>query len=50
MRLTASRTMRNPPVAEGRRLQPNLTVKWLVEHAPNIPPLFEGLRKAGAQG
>jgi len=34
-------------LTEGLRLQPNLTVKWLVEHAPNIPPLFEGLRKAG---
>jgi adenylate cyclase len=34
-------------LAEGRRLQPNLTIKWLTEHAPNIPPLFEGLRKAG---
>jgi TolB-like protein/Flp pilus assembly protein TadD len=34
-------------LAEGRRLNPNLTVKWLIDHAPNIPPLFEGLRKAG---
>jgi len=34
-------------LAEGRRLNPNLTVKWLTDHAPNIPPLFEGLRKAG---
>ncbi len=32
---------------EARRLNPNLTVKWLTDHAPNIPPLFEGLRKAG---
>ena len=34
-------------LAEGRRLNPNLTVKWLTDHAPNIPPLFDGLRKAG---
>ena len=34
-------------LAEGRRLNPNLTVKWLTDHAPNLPPLFEGLRKAG---
>jgi len=34
-------------LAEGRRLQPNLTIKWLAGHAPNIPPLFEGLREAG---
>ena len=34
-------------LAEGRRLNPNLTVKWLIDHAPNVAPLFEGLRKAG---
>ena len=34
-------------LAEARRLNPNLTVKWLTDHAPNIQPLFEGLRKAG---
>jgi len=34
-------------LAEGRRLNPKLTVKWLTDHAPNVPPLFEGLRKAG---
>ena len=32
---------------EARRLNPNLTVKWLTDHAPNLPPLVEGLRKAG---
>ena len=26
-------------LAEGRRLNPNLTVKWLTNHAPNLPPL-----------
>ena len=34
-------------VADARRLNPNLTVKWLTDHAPNLPPLFEGVRKAG---
>jgi hypothetical protein len=34
-------------LAEARSLNPQLTVKWLTEHAPSIPPLFEGLRKAG---
>jgi tetratricopeptide (TPR) repeat protein len=32
---------------EARRLYPDLTVKWLIDHAPNLPPLFDGLRKAG---
>jgi adenylate cyclase len=34
-------------LAEARRLNPNLTVKWLTNHAPNIPHLFDGVRKAG---
>ena len=34
-------------LADARRLNPNLTVKWLTDHAPNLPPLFEGIRKAG---
>jgi TolB-like protein/class 3 adenylate cyclase len=34
-------------LAEARRLNPDLTVKWLADHAPNVPPLFEGVRKAG---
>jgi adenylate cyclase len=34
-------------LTEGRRLNPELTLVWLIDHAPNIPPLFEGLRKAG---
>jgi Flp pilus assembly protein TadD len=34
-------------LAEARRLNPNLTVKWLIAHAPNLPALFEGVRKAG---
>ena len=35
------------PLAEARRLNPKLTVKWLMAHAPNLPTLFEGVRKAG---
>jgi hypothetical protein len=34
-------------LAEGQRLNPQLTVKWLIDHAPNVPQLFEGLRKVG---
>jgi adenylate cyclase len=34
-------------LTEARRLNPNLTIKWLTAHAPNIPALFDGLRKAG---
>jgi len=34
-------------LAEARRLNPKLTIKWMRAHAPNLPPLFEGLRKAG---
>ena len=34
-------------LAEARRIEPKLTVKWLQTVAPNIPSLFEGARKAG---
>jgi TolB-like protein len=36
-------------LAEARRMEPKLTVKWMVEEttAPSLPPLYEGLRKAG---
>lgn len=34
-------------VAETLRLNPNFTVKWLREHAEDIPTRNEGLRKAG---
>ena len=36
-----------PYVAETLRLNPNFTVKWLREHAIDIPLRNEGLRKAG---
>ena len=34
-------------LAEARRLNPQLTLKWQQSHSVNIPPLLEGLRKAG---
>jgi TolB-like protein/class 3 adenylate cyclase/Flp pilus assembly protein TadD len=34
-------------LAEARRLNPAITVKWMQEHSPNIPSVFDGLRKAG---
>jgi hypothetical protein len=30
-----------------RRLNPAITVKWMKEHTPNLPAVFDGLRKAG---
>jgi len=35
-------------LAAARRIEPKLTVKWmLAQQTPNLPPLYEGLRKAG---
>jgi tetratricopeptide (TPR) repeat protein len=34
-------------LAEARRLNPAITVKWVKEHGPNLPAVFEGLQKAG---
>ncbi len=34
-------------LAEARRLNPAITVKWMKEHSPNLPAVFDGLRKAG---
>ena len=34
-------------LAEARRVNPKLTVKWMMAHTPNLPPVFEGLRKLG---
>ncbi len=34
-------------LAEARRLNPELTVKWMETHSSSVPPLLEGLRKAG---
>jgi Flp pilus assembly protein TadD len=34
-------------LAEARRLNPAITIKWMKEHTPNLPAVFEGLRRAG---
>jgi adenylate cyclase len=34
-------------VAEARRINPKLSVKWLTEHKPVLQPAFDVLRKAG---
>ena len=34
-------------LAEARRLNPKLTIKWMKEHTPNLPAVFAGLEKAG---
>ena len=34
-------------LAEARRLNPKLTVKWMIEYTPNLPAVFDGLRKVG---
>ena len=34
-------------LAEARRRNPAITVKWMKEHGPNLPAVFDGLRKAG---
>jgi hypothetical protein len=40
-------TRRRPSWPNPRRLNPAITIKWIKEHSPNLPALFEGLRKAG---
>jgi len=34
-------------LAEARRINPDLTLKWMIERWPNTPAMFDGLRKAG---
>jgi adenylate cyclase len=34
-------------LAEARRLNPAITLEWMKEHTPNLPAVFDGLRKAG---
>jgi adenylate cyclase len=36
-----------PSLAEARRLNPSLTIKWIKRHAEDIPIRLEALRKAG---
>jgi hypothetical protein len=33
-------------LAEARRLNPKLTVKWMIEHTSGIPAVLDGLHKA----
>ena len=35
------------PLAEARRLNPNLSVKWLMARNPILQTAFDALRKAG---
>ena len=30
-------------LAEARHLNPAITVKWMIEHTPNLPVVFDGL-------
>jgi adenylate cyclase len=34
-------------LVDARRLNPKLTVKYMIEHTPNLPAVLDGLRKAG---
>jgi adenylate cyclase len=34
-------------LTEARRINPDLSVKWMIERWPNTPAMFDGLRKAG---
>ena len=36
-------------LAEARRLNPAISVKWMTEHTPNLPAVFDGVRKAGCR-
>jgi hypothetical protein len=36
-------------LTEARGLNPAITIKWMKEHTPNLPAVFDGLRKAGLQ-
>ena len=46
-RMRARWTKRRPPWRKPAASSPISLWKWLVAHAPNLPRLFEGLRKAG---
>ena len=34
-------------LAEARRINPKLTIKWWFEHSSGVPAMLDGLRKAG---
>ena len=35
---------------QARRSSPELTVKWMIEHSPNLPAVFEGPAQGGVAG
>jgi Flp pilus assembly protein TadD len=45
--LQGKREQARAELAEALRLKPDLTVKWFVAHAPNLPKNVEGMRMAG---
>ena len=45
--LQGKREQARAELAQALSLKPDLTVKWLLAHAPNLPKNFEGLRMAG---
>jgi hypothetical protein len=47
---TFSRACAKPGYPNNDRRPPRdraITVKWMKEHTPNLPAVFDGLRKAG---
>jgi hypothetical protein len=34
-------------LAQARRLNPAIAVKWMKDHTPNLPAVFDGVPKAG---
>jgi tetratricopeptide (TPR) repeat protein len=36
-------------LAEARRLNPEITVKWMNEHTPTLPAVFDGLARRGCR-
>ena len=36
-------------LAEARSRNPAITLKWMKERTPNLPAVFDGLRKAGLE-
>jgi hypothetical protein len=47
LRIAARSDEAKAELAEAGRLNPAISVKWMKEHSPNLPAVFEGLRKVG---
>jgi hypothetical protein len=45
--MTAARRLAAIGQFRRRRLNPAITLKWMKEQTPNLPAVFDGLRKAG---